>query len=163
MPWPGHTLALNLTVLAYLTQCLVEATLGKIDPQVYFSTLSPEIPSFNSSTAMGLDLASCPFSFHSAENVFKYFFSLEDLSDDEFQICCRKHTHLPSSFHNWHGKRPRMPIFRRPDGHSSWLVTYLMAAKFDGVVWKFTTPTFWLANWVISKGVTCRSFHFALS
>ena len=39
---------------------------------------------------MGLELASCPIPPHSAKEIFKYFFGLEDMLDDEFLICCRR-------------------------------------------------------------------------
>ncbi|KAM1833668.1 hypothetical protein ACFX13_023463 [Malus domestica] len=96
----SHVMALSSIVLVNLTRCLAKASLGKIDPhqnsllwvfqlwlQVYFSTLQPEVPSFNSSEAMVLELASSPILTHSVEKNFKYFFGLEDLLDDEFQIC----------------------------------------------------------------------------
>ncbi|KAB2603111.1 F-box protein [Pyrus ussuriensis x Pyrus communis] len=98
-----HVLALSPAILANLNWCLAEASVGKINLhqngplwvfqlwlQVYFSTLRPEIPSFNLSKAMGLQLASRPIPTYSAECMFKYFFDLEDLLDDEFLICRRQ-------------------------------------------------------------------------
>lgn len=107
----GYVLAFNLAILANLTRCMAKATVGKIDPhqngslwvfqlwmQVYFSKLRPEVPSFNSSDAMGLELASCPVPTHFAEEIFKHFFGLEDLSDNEFQIAHRQ-TYLSFTIH----------------------------------------------------------------
>ncbi|KAM1793662.1 hypothetical protein ACFX11_034223 [Malus domestica] len=45
-------------------------------------------PNFNSSIAIGLELASHPILTHSAKEIFRYFYGLEDFSDDEFQIYC---------------------------------------------------------------------------
>lgn len=96
----GHVLAFSLVVFTNLNECLAEASVGKIDQhqngllwvfqlwlQVYFPTLRPEIPSFISFEAMGLQLALHPFPAHSVKGIFKYFFGLEDLSDDEFLVC----------------------------------------------------------------------------
>lgn len=49
-----------------------------------------EVPSFNSSEAMGLQLASRLIPTHSPEEIFKYFFGLEGLSDDKFLIYRRQ-------------------------------------------------------------------------
>ena len=110
----GHVLALSPAILAILSRCLAEATIHKIDPyqsgplwvfqlwlQTYFTTLRPEISEFLPTEALGLQLASRPVPPHQAEEVFKYFFGLEDFSDDEFLICRRRSypasLNLPSS------------------------------------------------------------------
>ena len=103
----GHTLALSSAIIANLIRCLAEVTVTKIDPhqnsplwvfqlllQVYFTTLRPEIPSFKTTEAFGLQLASGPAFLHSTEEVFKYFFGLENLSN-EFLIYRRQE--YPSS------------------------------------------------------------------
>ena len=99
----GHTLALSSAVLAHLLRCLAEATTEKIDPhqsgplwvfqvwlQMYFATLRPEVLDFSPTEALGLQLASRPAPSHRAEEVFKFFFGLEDFSDDEFLVCRRR-------------------------------------------------------------------------
>ncbi|KAM2086292.1 hypothetical protein ACFX1R_023843 [Malus domestica] len=72
--------------------------------QVYFSTLRPEISNLQSTTALGLQLASRPLPPHQAEEVFKHFFGLDVLSDDEFLVCrCQEYPHsirLPTSTWN---------------------------------------------------------------
>ena len=97
------TLALSPAILANLLRCLAEATIHKIDPhqngpvwvfqlwlQAYFTTLRPEVPDFSSTEAIGLQLAPHPLPPHRAEEVFKYFFNLEDFCDDEFLICLHR-------------------------------------------------------------------------
>ncbi|KAB2622539.1 proline-rich protein 12-like [Pyrus ussuriensis x Pyrus communis] len=104
----GRSLALSPAILANLYRCLAEATIGKIDPhqngplwvfqlwlQVYFSTLRPEVPAFQRTAALGLQLASRPAPPHRAAEVFKHFLSLDVLSDDEFLVCRRQE--YPSS------------------------------------------------------------------
>ncbi|KAB2635548.1 hypothetical protein D8674_026082 [Pyrus ussuriensis x Pyrus communis] len=99
----GRSLALSLAILANLYRCLAEAIIGKIDPhqngplwefqlwlQVYFSTLRPEVPAFQRTTALGLQLASRPAPPHRADEVFKHFLSLDVLSEDEFMVCRRQ-------------------------------------------------------------------------
>ncbi|KAM2282763.1 hypothetical protein ACFXTI_031948 [Malus domestica] len=96
----GHTLALILTILAYFLRCLAKMTLHKIHPhqsgplwvfqlwlQVYFITIRPELASFSPTKVLDLQVASRPVPHHQAEDVFRYFFSLDALSDDEFLIC----------------------------------------------------------------------------
>ena len=102
----GHTLALSPAIFAHLLRCLAEATIHIIDPhqneplwlfqlwlQTYFTTLRPDVPSFPSNEALGLWLASKPAPPHRAEEIFKYFFSLEEFSDDEFLTCRRRDYH----------------------------------------------------------------------
>ncbi|KAM0986374.1 hypothetical protein ACFX2C_013554 [Malus domestica] len=97
----GHTLALSPAILAHLLRCLAEMTLHKIDPhqsgplwvfqlwlQVYL--INPELASFSSAEALGLQVASRPVPPHQAEDVFRYFVGLDTLSDDEFLICRRR-------------------------------------------------------------------------
>lgn len=104
----GHLLALSPAILVNFTRCLVKATLRKINPhqngplwafqlwlQVYFPSLRREIPNFSPSESMGLELASRLIFTHSAEDIFRYFFDLEDLSNNEFQIWYRR-TYLSS-------------------------------------------------------------------
>ncbi|KAM1575627.1 hypothetical protein ACFX10_032034 [Malus domestica] len=104
----GHTLALSPVILAHLLCCLAETTLDKVDPyqtgplwvfqlwlQVYFASLQPKIADFLPTEAFGLQLASRPAPPHQAKEVFKYFFALDDLSNDEFLICRRRE--YPSS------------------------------------------------------------------
>ena len=104
----GRLLALSPAILANLYRCLAEATIGKIDPhqhgplwvfqlwlQVYFSTLRPEVPAFQRTAAIGLQLASRPAPPHRADEVFKHFLGLDVLSDDEFLVCRRQE--YPSS------------------------------------------------------------------
>ena len=104
----GRLLALSPAILANLYRCLAEATIGKIDPhqngplwvfqlwlQVYFSTLRPEVPAFQRTAALGLQLASRPAPPHRADEVFKHFLGLDVLSDDEFLVCRRQE--YPSS------------------------------------------------------------------
>ena len=50
---------------------------------------------FSSTEAFGLQLAPHLLPPHRAEEVFKYFFGLEDFSDDEFFVC--RHREYPSS------------------------------------------------------------------
>ncbi|KAM2225321.1 hypothetical protein ACFXTH_019321 [Malus domestica] len=129
----GHTLALSSVILANLMRCLAETTVTRIDPhqncplwvfqfwlQVYFATLRPEIPSFKTTQTLGLQLASRPAPPHSVEEIFKYFFDLEDLSNDEFLICRAviKSTHLPSNFHPQPGLRSKTPTFDKTEGRS---------------------------------------------
>ncbi|KAM1891444.1 hypothetical protein ACFX14_034728 [Malus domestica] len=91
----GHTLALSPAILAHLLHYLAEMTLDKVDPyqtgplwvfqlwlQVYFASLRPEITDFLPTEALGPQLASRPTPPHQAEEVFKYFFALDDLSND---------------------------------------------------------------------------------
>ncbi|KAM1426887.1 hypothetical protein ACFXTO_019521 [Malus domestica] len=76
----GHSLVLSLGILANLLCCLAETTINKIDPyhngplwvfqlwlQVYFSTLRPKIPNFQSTVVLGLQLASRLTPHHRAE------------------------------------------------------------------------------------------------
>ncbi|KAM2796684.1 hypothetical protein COP1_007786 [Malus domestica] len=104
----GHVLALSPNILAYLFRCLVEPTLHKIDPyqngplwvfqlwvQVYFASLRPAIVDFSPTEALGPQLAFRPTPPHQAEEVFRYFFDLDDLSNEEFLICRRRE--YPSS------------------------------------------------------------------
>ncbi|KAM2963582.1 hypothetical protein FF2_021492 [Malus domestica] len=104
----GHTLSLRSNILAHLFHCLAETTLHKIDPyqngplwvfqlwlQVYFASLRPTIIDFSPTEALGPQLASRPTPHHQAEEVFRYFFALDDLSNDEFLICHRRE--YPSS------------------------------------------------------------------
>ncbi|KAM2420028.1 hypothetical protein ACFXTH_026534 [Malus domestica] len=110
----GHTLALSLAILAHLICCLAETTQHKIDPYqsgplwifqlwlpVYFASLRPEIAYFSHTKALGPQLASRPTPPHQAEEVFRYLFALDDLSNDEFLIYrCREYPssiRLPSS------------------------------------------------------------------
>ncbi|KAM1157001.1 hypothetical protein ACFX2B_027425 [Malus domestica] len=99
----GHTLTLSPAILAYLLRCLAETTLDKIDPhqngplwvfqlwlQVYFTPLRPTLVDFSPTEAFDPQLASWPTPPHQAEEVFKYFLALDDLSNDEFLICCRR-------------------------------------------------------------------------
>ena len=99
----GLSLALSPAILAHLLRCLADATIQQIDPhqngplwvfqlwlQTYFVTLRPDVPSFPVDEALGLSLASKPVPPHQAEDVFKYLFGLEDLSDDEFLVCRRR-------------------------------------------------------------------------
>ncbi|KAM1944158.1 hypothetical protein ACFX15_012404 [Malus domestica] len=107
----GHTLALSPTILTHLLRCLAKMTLHKIDPhqsgpfwvfqlwlQVYFVTLRPELASFSPTKALGLQVAPRPVPLHQAEDVFRYFFSLDALSDDEFLICRRREYPLSIKF-----------------------------------------------------------------
>ncbi|KAM1746859.1 hypothetical protein ACFX11_013450 [Malus domestica] len=102
----GHVLSLRSNILAHLLRCLAETTLHKIDShqngplwvfqlwlQVYFARLRPAITDFSQTEALGPQLASRPTPPHQAEEVFKYFFALDDLSNDEFLICCRRDYH----------------------------------------------------------------------
>ncbi|KAM1945518.1 hypothetical protein ACFX13_000497 [Malus domestica] len=104
----GHTLALSPAILAHLLRCLAETTLDKVDPQqngpfwvfqlwlqVYFTPLRPTIADFSPKEALVPQLAFRAIPPHQAEEVFKYFFALDDLSDDEFLICRRRE--YPSS------------------------------------------------------------------
>ncbi|KAM2380727.1 hypothetical protein ACFX1X_041853 [Malus domestica] len=104
----GHTLALSPAILAHLLHCLVEATLDKVDPQqneplwvfqlwlqVYFAPLRPTIADFLPREALSPQLVFQPIPHHQAEEVFRYFFALDDLSNDEFLICRRQE--YPSS------------------------------------------------------------------
>ncbi|KAM2598785.1 hypothetical protein TB2_037281 [Malus domestica] len=104
----GHTLALSPAILAHLLRCLAEVTLDKVDPQqngplwvfqlwlqVYFAPLRPTMADFSPEEALGPQLALRPIPPHQAEEVFRYFFALDDLSDDEFFICRRRE--YPSS------------------------------------------------------------------
>ncbi|KAM1842672.1 hypothetical protein ACFX13_017331 [Malus domestica] len=99
----GHTLALSPAILAHLLRYLAEMTLHKIDPhqsgplwvfqlwlQVYFVTLQPKLANFSPIEALGLQLASRPAPPHQAEDVFRYLFGLDNLSDDEFLIYRRR-------------------------------------------------------------------------
>ncbi|KAM1348412.1 hypothetical protein ACFX2F_002592 [Malus domestica] len=99
----GHTLALSPAILEYLLRCLAEMTLHKNDPyqsgplwvfqlwlQVYFVTLRPELASFSPIEALDLQVASRPVHRHQAEDVFRYFFGLDVISDDKCLICCRR-------------------------------------------------------------------------
>ncbi|XP_070672589.1 uncharacterized protein [Malus domestica] len=99
----GHVLALSSNILAHLFRCLADATLHKIDPhqngplwvfqlwlQVYFASLRPAIADFSPTKALGPQLASQPTPPHQAEEVFRYLFALDDLSNDEFLICRRR-------------------------------------------------------------------------
>ncbi|KAM2998359.1 hypothetical protein FF2_040023 [Malus domestica] len=99
----GHTLALSPAILAHFLCYLAEMTLHKIDPhqsgplwvfqlwlQVYFITLRPELASFSPTEALGLQVASRPVPHHQAEDIFRYFFSLDALSNDELLICLRR-------------------------------------------------------------------------
>ncbi|KAM1966171.1 hypothetical protein ACFX15_046425 [Malus domestica] len=99
----GHTLALSPTILTHLLRYLAEMTLHKIDPhqrgplwvfqlwlQVYFVNLRPEVASFSSTEALGLQVTSRPVPPHQAEDVFRYLFGLDALSNDEFLICRRR-------------------------------------------------------------------------
>ncbi|KAM2045842.1 hypothetical protein ACFX1T_009991 [Malus domestica] len=99
----GHVLALGPNILAHLFRCLAETTLHKIDPyqsgplwvfqlwlQVYFASLRPAIVDFSPTEALGPQLASRPIPPHRAEEIFKFFFALDDLSNDEFLICRRR-------------------------------------------------------------------------
>ncbi|KAB2627718.1 proline-rich protein 12-like [Pyrus ussuriensis x Pyrus communis] len=99
----GRSLALSPAILANLYRCLAEATIGKIDShqngplwvfqlwlQVYFSILRPEVPTFQRTAALGLQLASRPAPPHRADEVFKHFLGLDVLSDDEFLVCRRQ-------------------------------------------------------------------------
>ncbi|KAB2597492.1 hypothetical protein D8674_000412 [Pyrus ussuriensis x Pyrus communis] len=79
----GHVLTLSSTIFANLDRCLAKAS-------VYFPILRPAIPNFNSLEVKGLQLALILFLAHSTEGIFKYFFNLEYLSDNEFLICCRQ-------------------------------------------------------------------------
>ncbi|XP_048435311.1 uncharacterized protein LOC125475023 [Pyrus x bretschneideri] len=104
----GHLLALSPAILANLFRCLAETTINKIDPhqngplwvfqlwlQVYFSTLRPEVPTFQRSAALGPQLASRPAPPHRADEVLRHFFGLDVLSDDEFLVC--RHQEYPAS------------------------------------------------------------------
>lgn len=83
-----------------------------------------------------------PIPLHMAEEIFKYFFGLENMLDDEFLVCrCQTYPHsiiLP----NWRGKKPRKPLFDNPGARSSLLTTYPMVAKLNEEAGKFTTPNF---------------------
>ncbi|KAM1743307.1 hypothetical protein ACFX12_013208 [Malus domestica] len=98
----GHTLALSTAIFAHLLRCLAEATQDKVDPQqngplwvfqlwlqVYFTPIRPTIADFLPREAIGLQLTLQPIPHHQAEEVFRYFFTLDDLSNDEFLICRR--------------------------------------------------------------------------
>nr|XP_017186916.1 uncharacterized protein LOC108173043 [Malus domestica] len=104
----GHTLSLRSNILAHLFCCLAETTLHKISPyqnghlwvfqlwlQVYFASLRPTIIDFSPTEVLGPQLASRPTPPYQAEEVFRYFFALDDLSNDEFLICRRRE--YPSS------------------------------------------------------------------
>ncbi|KAM1469925.1 hypothetical protein ACFX1Q_040471 [Malus domestica] len=99
----GHTLALSPTILAHFLHYLAEMTFHKIDPhqsgplwvfqlwlQVYFITLRPELASFSPTEALNFQVAFRPVPHHQAKDIFRYFFSLDALSDDEFLICRRQ-------------------------------------------------------------------------
>ncbi|KAM2674505.1 hypothetical protein EV2_015686 [Malus domestica] len=102
----GHTLALSPAILAHFLHCLAEATLDKVDLQqngplwvfqlwlhVYFAPLRPTIADFSPREALDLQLAFRPIPPHQAEEVFRYFFVLDDLFNDEFLICRRREYH----------------------------------------------------------------------
>ncbi|KAM2322441.1 hypothetical protein ACFXTH_019109 [Malus domestica] len=91
----GHTLALSPAILAHLLCCLAETTLDKVDPHQngpfwVFGPLRPTIVDFSPMEAFGPQLASRPTPPHQAEEVFRYFFTLDDLSNDELLICRRQ-------------------------------------------------------------------------
>ena len=99
----GKSLALSPAILAHLFRCLAETTAAKIDPQqsgplwifqlwlqVYFASLRPDLSSFHPAEALGPQLATRPIPPHRAEEIFKFFFGLTELSDDEFLICRRR-------------------------------------------------------------------------
>ncbi|KAM1014147.1 hypothetical protein ACFX2C_044186 [Malus domestica] len=124
----GHALSLSSNILAHLFRCLAKMTLHKIYPyqngplwvfqfwlQVYFASLWPAIVDFSLTEALGPQLVSRPTPPHQAEEVFRYFFALDDLSNDEFLICRRRE--YPSSI--------RLPtsmwgVDEDADLHQSW-------------------------------------------
>ncbi|KAM0968542.1 hypothetical protein ACFX13_017183 [Malus domestica] len=62
---------------------------------VYFAPLRPTIADYSPKETFDPQLAFQPIPSYQAEEVFRYFFALDDLSDDEFLICCRRE--YPSS------------------------------------------------------------------
>ncbi|KAB2600347.1 F-box protein [Pyrus ussuriensis x Pyrus communis] len=87
------------TLITHFTSLKGE-DLKKGEHRVYFSTLRPDLANFSSSEAMGLELASRPIPPHLAREIFKYFFGLKDLLDDEFQISPPK-SRCASIFVDW--------------------------------------------------------------
>ncbi|KAM2661199.1 hypothetical protein EV2_023537 [Malus domestica] len=150
----GHTLALSPTILAHLLRCLAETTLDKVDPQqngplwvfqlwlqVYFAPLRPMIVDFSPKEALGPQLAFWPIPPHQAEEVFRYFFALDDLSDDEFSICRRRE--YPSSSDSLHqrGVRTKILTFVNLGGLSCLPATCLSAMRVAEQVGKCIIPT----------------------
>ncbi|KAM1658871.1 hypothetical protein ACFXTN_042984 [Malus domestica] len=78
----GHALSFSSNILAHIFR-------------FYFASLRPAIVDFLPTEALGPQLASRPTPHHQAEEVFRYFFTLDDLSNDEFLICRRRE--YPSS------------------------------------------------------------------